>query len=99
YVFSSGDHGSWSASGNPWPQYPPSSRYVTGVGGSHFNGNIGSGWPGEDAWPYTPGNPPIGSGGGYSISLTTPSWQVAPGFSNSHRGIPDVSADADPNTG
>ncbi|HMA34588.1 MAG TPA: S-layer homology domain-containing protein, partial [Chloroflexia bacterium] len=76
-----------------------SSVYVTTVGGTRFSGNIGSGWPGETAWAYTPGSPPTGSGGGYSQYFGRPTWQVAPGYSGTHRGYPDVSAVGDPNTG
>jgi hypothetical protein len=90
---------------DPYPQYPASSAYATSVGGTTFDRNINGSYPGEVAWNYTPstcsngqGNPPEGSGGGYSKLFAQPSWQV--GFSkNKHRGYPDVAADADPTTG
>ena len=102
YLFSSGDSGSASGfgAGDPVPSYPASSAYVVAVGGTRFSGNIGASWPGETAWLYTPPpSGPEGSGGGYSNLINRPSWQVADGFSNSHRGYPDVSAVGDPATG
>ncbi len=70
--------------------YPAASPYVVSVGGTALNvdgsGNVQS----ETAWS--------GSGGGVSLYESKPSYQN--GFnSNSGRGIPDVSYDADPNTG
>ena len=74
---------------------------MTSIGGTRFNGDINGGWPGEDTWLYTPGSPPEGSGGGFSLLASRPSWQVAPGFPSgqTHRGEPDISAEADPETG
>jgi kumamolisin len=102
YFFSSGDNGSWCTT-NPQPDYPTSSPYVTSVGGTKFNANVGSTWPGEAAWAYSAtgnnGNPE-GSGGGYSKIFSRPSWQTGSGLAaNGKRGYPDISADADPNTG
>ncbi|MGI8589274.1 MAG: protease pro-enzyme activation domain-containing protein [Chloroflexia bacterium] len=103
YLFSSGDSGSSSNSGNgdPYPAYPASSPYVTSVGGTRFNGDVNPNWPGEDTWLYVPppAPGPEGSGGGYSLTFANPSWEVAPGFNNTHRGYPDVAAVADPATG
>lgn len=83
FTASSGDSGS----GVEWPAASP---YVVGVGGTTLSldgsGNVLS----ETAWS--------GSGGGISAYETRPGfqngWQSASG-----RGIPDVSYDADPNTG
>jgi subtilase family serine protease len=83
FLASSGDSGA----GVSWPA---SSPYVVGVGGTtlslDFYGNIIS----ETAWS--------GSGGGISVYEPRPAyqngWQGASG-----RGVPDVSYDADPNTG
>lgn len=103
YFFSSGDNGSWCGGSNPAPDYPTSSPYVTSVGGTKFNASINGGYPGESAWAYcstcNSGNPE-GSGGGYSNIFGRPSWQTGSGLaSNGKRGYPDISADADPNTG
>ncbi len=83
FTASSGDSGTGTI-------YPSASPYVVGVGGTTLNvdssGNVNS----ETAWS--------GSGGGVSSYESAPSYQS--GFnSNSGRGIPDVSYDADPNTG
>jgi subtilase family serine protease len=86
-VFSTGD------SGNPGG-YPAYSPWVLAVGGTTLNlatdatGAVSV--SGEVAWS--------GSGGGASIYETKPAYQAASG-SASGRGIPDVSYDADPNTG
>ena len=101
YLFSSGDNGSEAGGEDPYPQYPTTSVYVTSIGGTRFSGDINGNWPGEVAWLYTPGSPPEGSGGGFSLYAARPSWQVAPGFPSgqTHRGDPDISAEADPETG
>lgn len=104
YIFSSGDDGSWTQLGDPYPNIPASSAYVTAIGGTRFIGNIVNNWPGERSWDYDPtGNNghPEGTGGGYSRIAGHPSWQVAPGFpgGQTHRGYPDVSSVGDPATG
>jgi kumamolisin len=109
YLFSSGDSGSWcdAAIGrggqDPYPAYPASSPYVTSVGGTRFDGTVTGSWPGESAWTYcaicSSGNP-VGSGGGYSSIFARPVWQHGSGLEgNGKRGYPDISADADPQTG
>jgi kumamolisin len=108
FLVSSGDNGSYAGGQDPLAQYPTSSVYVTSIGGTRFNGDINGGWPGEQTWLYNPtgnncgGNPcPEGSGGGFSLFTTRPTWQVAPGFptGQNHRGEPDIAAEADPDTG
>jgi hypothetical protein len=82
-TFSTGD------SGNPggWPAYDP---FVVAVGGTTLtlagDGSVTS----ESAWS--------GSGGGISQYLPRPGYQVSAN-PNANRGIPDVSYNADPNTG
>jgi subtilase family serine protease len=102
YFFSSGDNGSWCNS-SPFPDYPTDSRYVTSVGGTKFNATVNGSWPGESAWAYCSNcnsGEPEGSGGGYSNLFSRPSWQTGTGLAaNGKRGYPDISADADPNTG
>jgi subtilase family serine protease len=86
FFASSGDSGS----GVIWPAASP---YVVSVGGTTLNvdtfGNVQS----ETAWS--------GSGGGKSCCESEPSYQS--GFpmpsTGGKRGVPDVSYDADPNTG
>lgn len=109
YFFSSGDNGSWcdpSGTGvgtNPYPDFPTSSPYVTSVGGTKFSGTVSGSYPGEAAWAYCStcnGGNPEGSGGGYSTIFSRPTWQTGSGLAaNGKRGYPDISADADPNTG
>ena len=67
---------------------PAVSTNVVAVGGTTLNlsgGNYGS----ESAWS--------GSGGGPSRLIAKPSYQTA--YTGSTRGSPDVSYDANPNTG
>lgn len=86
YVAASGDSGS----GVSWPAV---SSNVLGVGGTSLTYS-GSGARAEVAWS--------GSGGGTSAYTATPSYQssAVPGMGTvSHRSVPDVSFNADPNTG
>jgi subtilase family serine protease len=83
---STGDSGYW---GNFFTQYPPSSRYVTAVGGTSLNLNGANQRTSETVWD--------GAGSGCSRFETKPTWQKDTGCSR--RTAADVSADADPNTG
>lgn len=85
YLASSGDSGS----GVQWPSVSP---YVISVGGTTLNVDSNGTYQSESGWS--------GSGGGISI------YEPIPGYQNnlanivgSHRGNPDISWDADPNTG
>jgi subtilase family serine protease len=75
--------------GIPDVEYPASSTNVIGVGGTTV---LGSG-PNEIAW--------YAGGGGTSLFETVPAWQANAGgsFTGVGRGVPDVSLDADPNSG
>jgi kumamolisin len=95
--------GGGSQNGN-FVDYPASDDHVTGVGGTTLttsNGNYVS----ETTWNQGSCSPAGcgASGGGLSQFFLRPSWQVGPGtnnsFSNGKREVPDVSLDADPNTG
>ena len=85
---------------------PASDPYVTGVGGTTLQLNNG-GYGSESVWsnPNATNRGPMGAGGGGGLSNTfkRASWQSGPGvqnqYSNGYREVPDVSADADPNTG
>lgn len=108
YFFASGDYASacydvtTNYYGNPYTFYPASSPYATGVGATEFSGTVNGSYPGEVAHSYAGCAPfcgliyPSGSGGGYSSLFARPSWQSG---TNTQRGVPDVSADGDPNTG
>jgi subtilase family serine protease len=102
-VSAAGDAGSSDCNGitnnDPAVDDPASQPYVTGVGGLSVNDiNPLS----ETVWnnPVKSGNPGAG-GGGVSTLWSRPSWQSAPGIaaSDTMRLVPDVSTDADPNTG
>ena len=88
FVASAGDSGEGV-------EYPASSPYVVGVGGTSLFLNSDSSYNSEIAWS--------GSGGGISAYESAPSWQM--NWSGlawgdyTFRGVPDVSYLADPNTG
>jgi subtilase family serine protease len=85
YLASSGDDGS----GVEWPSISP---YVLAVGGTTLNIDSNGTYQSESGWS--------GSGGGRSSSVHIPSYQKnLENILGPHRGNPDVSWDADPNTG
>ncbi len=75
-----------------------SSAYVTAVGGTELSPLSNAAWNGEVAWTYKDGTVSgnAGSGGGVSIYIPQPSWQVGVGvstkYSDGMRQIPDVAA-------
>jgi hypothetical protein len=92
FVASSGDSGAWTSPqrtqvGVEWPASDPT---VLSVGGTSLQVTSSGGYLGESAW--------TGGGGGYSRVYGEPSYQR--GVQNTGvRTVPDVSYDADPNTG
>ena len=104
---SSGDDGSEAQlkDGRAHVNFPASSPYVLAVGGTtlhaHKNAN-GAPHITEVVWNDGPGS---GTGGGVSAVTPAPSWQegkVVPSINPGHfagRAIPDVAANADPETG
>ena len=84
FVASTGD------SGQPGG-YPAYSKNVVAVGGTRLTLGSGNSYAGETAWS--------GSGGGISAVESKPSYQSAVTQSSTRRTIPDVSFDADPNSG
>ncbi len=82
-------------------EWPASSPGVVAVGGTALSISAAGVYAGETAWEDPLEN--SGGGGGLSVVFPRPSWQSAPGVSNRYsdgkRQIPDVSADADPNSG
>lgn len=94
FFVSSGDGGAYTGcsgqQGIPTAvSYPASSPYVVAVGGITLN-TTGTTYSGETTW--------AGGGGGVSVYETAPSWQQALTHATA-RGVPDVSMDADPNSG
>lgn len=91
----SGDNDASDGGPNPVNvDLPSSSPFVVGCGGTTKTRDK------ETVWNNSPGNPNgNGTGGGFSrLFQPTPSWQVgAP--NGAGRMVPDVSANADPNTG
>jgi len=97
----SGDNGAYDCQNNNVNlsvDSPASDPYVTGVGGTSLQLS-NAGYGSESVWNNIYG----AGGGGLSTYFSLPSWQTGPGvtnsFSNGKREVPDVSADADPNTG
>jgi subtilase family serine protease len=92
FVASSGDNGAWTnpqrtQAGVEWPASDPT---VLSVGGTSLHVTSSGGYLGESAWS--------GGGGGYSRVYREPSYQGGVQYSGV-RTVPDVSYDADPNTG
>jgi subtilase family serine protease len=75
---------------------PADDPNVVGVGGTTLNVGSGSVYQSESVWSNSNGN---GSGGGISSQFKRPSYQTGTNLTNANREVPDVSADADPNTG
>jgi kumamolisin len=87
---SSGDSGAKECGGSKLvPSFFATSPNVTAVGGTTLNLNTNSTIKTETAWNS--------SGGGISQFFATPSWQQSLGYAM--RAVPDVSSDANPNTG
>lgn len=86
----SGDSGADDNGSSLSVDFPASSPYVTGVGGTDLTLTSANAWSKETAW--------VDGGGGYSSEFSTPSYQTSVN-SNSYRAVPDVAADADPSSG
>jgi len=84
FFASSGDSGA----GVIWPSSSPN---VVGVGGTTLNLDSSGAVISETAWS--------GSGGGVSAYEAQPAYQTNYGLTYARRAVPDVSYDADPNTG
>ncbi|MDH6134721.1 subtilase family serine protease [Kitasatospora sp. MAA4] len=70
--------------------FPGSDTYVTSVGGTNLQLS-GNTYSSESAWST--------AGGGVSTVFSKPSWQTGTGITGSMRTVPDVSSNADPNSG
>jgi kumamolisin len=96
----SGDNGSSDGvnDGKNHVDFPASSPHILACGGTTLNSSGGSI---SDETVWNDGAQGGASGGGYSNQFPVPSWQsgaVTPP-SGGGRGVPDVSGDADPETG
>jgi kumamolisin len=101
----SGDGGSSDgvSDGLAHVDYPASSQYVLGCGGTRLNASGGK-ITSQVAWDDLPNGG--ATGGGVSDVFPLPAWQAGAGVPPSvnpgrrvGRGVPDVSGDADPRTG
>ncbi|MGC8546869.1 MAG: S53 family peptidase [Thermoplasmata archaeon] len=94
-VAASGDNGANDSTTSPTVDFPSADPNVVGAGGTTLNmKNLSSttgSYSSEYAWNS--------SGGGISAYFPEPSYQASAGISISGRGVPDVSYDANPNTG
>lgn len=84
FIASTGDSG-------PPAQYPAASPNVLSVGGTTLNIDSSGNYISESAW--------VDGGGGVSAYEPLPSYQTSVAGSTTKRMTPDVSFDADPNTG
>jgi kumamolisin len=86
--------------GEPHVDFPASSPFVVGCGGTRLDAS-GSSVADETVWNSNGG----GTGGGISALFPVPSYQsgvrlpTAAGGGKAGRGVPDVAGDADPDTG
>jgi pseudomonalisin len=79
-------------SGLPMVEYPASSPYVIGAGGTTLITNSDNTYNNEIAW--------YAGGGGLSQFEASPFWQVpVNSLSTVGKGVPDIAMDADPNSG
>jgi subtilase family serine protease len=80
-----------------------SDSLVLSAGGTTLQASHSSGaWKGETTWGLPDGSPGTGfqsSGGGFSHLFSRPSYQNGVRGIGAMRGVPDVAADANPNTG
>ncbi|HEY2345486.1 MAG TPA: protease pro-enzyme activation domain-containing protein [Xanthomonadaceae bacterium] len=91
FVVAAGNQGADECGdGSLAPSWPASSQYVIAVGGTHLFGGVDK-RSSERVW--------IDGGGSPSLFEPMPSWQATLGVPGTTRGVPDLSFDADPNTG
>jgi kumamolisin len=93
----SGDDGSSDGTNGTDVDFPASSPHVLACGGTELFAS-GASISEEIVWNDLPQGG--ATGGGFSTTFPTPSWQTSALPSDSSgRGVPDVSGDASPNTG
>jgi subtilase family serine protease len=77
--------------------WPAASASVVSVGGTRLYLAPDGSYVKEAGWEGALSR--SGGGGGVASGVSRPRWQSAPGVRGRARGVPDVSADADPGTG
>ena len=87
----SGDNGSSDGTSGTNVDFPASSPFVVGCGGT----TVASG--AETVWNNNPNN--SATGGGFSAFFAKPGYQSLSGTPGTKRGVPDVCGNANPNTG
>lgn len=90
-----GDSGSSDGERGNHVDFPASSPYVTGCGGTNLATNSSNVWINETVWHSNYG----ATGGGLSAKFTMPSYQNGTGIAGNKRGVPDVAGVADPASG
>lgn len=96
----SGAYDDYPNNSSPVVDDPACQPYVVGVGGTRLTVNSGTcGYASETVWNNGLGNG--AGGGGVSTFWPIPAWQtnVSNVYSKQKRNVPDVSLNADPNTG
>ncbi|MCL4451903.1 MAG: PEGA domain-containing protein [Candidatus Thermoplasmatota archaeon] len=93
----SGDLGAYDGTKILNVNFPASDPYVLGVGGTSLDYNQGKYV--ETAWGGNQSGTSYGSGGGYSRYFSEPYWQSNSSINATARGVPDVAADANKETG
>ncbi len=98
FLASTGDSGATDDGSSAIVNYPAASPNVVAVGGTTFEAEADDHVYSEVAWGYGSGGSLEGTGGGVSTTESEPSYQTGT-VTASGRAIPDVSFDADPETG
>lgn len=100
----SGDSGAYDDGSNLGTDDPSSQPFVVGVGGTTLSVNADGSYLKETTWSSGNGPGHQGGGGGISSVWSIPTWQQGLASSNNKasttmRNVPDISLDADPQTG
>jgi subtilase family serine protease len=94
-----GAYGSGIQDSNLEPQYPADSPYAVAVGGTSLTVS-GTSWASETTWGNgTSSGSASGGGGGVSLNEPIPAYQTSLLGTSGNRQYPDISLDANTNTG
>jgi kumamolisin len=109
FFAAAGDNGAYDDTNNSSELVvddPGTQKYATSVGGTTLSFSAGNTYGVESSWGDTSVSPAAGGGGGISSFWTTPTWQSEGNVgtttnkgSSTHRMVPDVSLNANPDTG